>query len=95
VPGPNWSDDDPADVAKLRENIGAVVGLVSQAAIARVRLTLDDVRRWHAGIHTGCSVPSAAYVGNVRGDPSYPDLVDYEAGVGPTLADGFPERVGV
>jgi len=65
----------------MRGNIGVVVGLASQAATARVRLTLDDVRRWHAGIYAGCSVPSSAYVGNVRGDPSYPDLLDYEVGV--------------
>lgn len=56
---------------------------------------MDDLRHWHRTLYEGCTVPSAAYVGTYRGDPSSADLTDYEVGVGPLMPDGYPERVGV
>lgn len=57
--------------------------------------TPATVTAWHSQLYAGCQVPSAVYVGHLRGDVSQPDLVDYEVGIGPVLADGYAERVGV
>jgi fido (protein-threonine AMPylation protein) len=56
---------------------------------------LAHTREWHQRIYEGCSVPARCYVGDFRGDPTHPELVDYEVGVGPTLPDGWPQGVGV
>jgi fido (protein-threonine AMPylation protein) len=57
--------------------------------------TADDLREWHRMLYANCNVPVACYVGNFRGDSAYPELVDYEVGVGSLLTDGLPECVGV
>lgn len=90
----DWVDDDPADATRIVTNIGAAVA--DAAAIAQRRGTVDqlDLKNWHSIIYNGCTVPSAAYVGHFRGEP-HPDVADYEVGVGPTMPDGYPDRVGV
>jgi hypothetical protein len=95
VPGPHWSDDDPADQARIAANCAGVLATVRDAAHQRRVPSAADARAWHAALYAGCTVPPPAYVGNFRGDGVYPELVDYEVGVGPKLSDGYPERVGV
>ena len=92
--GPDWLDDHPGDAARISANVRAVLDDVDQRGTTRTPLSEDDVRRWHRGLYAGCRVPSSSYVGRLRGD-AVPGLVDYEVGVGPVLADGWPERVGV
>jgi fido (protein-threonine AMPylation protein) len=95
VPGPNWSDDDPSDLARIASNCQAVLRDASVRAGARELLTADRLCEWHRKIYESCRVPSAEYVGNFRGDTTQPDLVDYEVGIGRLQTDGYPERVGV
>jgi hypothetical protein len=95
VAGPAWSDDDPSDQGQIVANCRRLLAHIRTDARARRTPTADGIKGWHATIYQGCVVPAAAYIGNFRGDPSHPDLTDYEVGVGPTLADGYPERVGV
>ena len=90
-----WSDDDPGDQGRIVANCQRLLAEIRTAALVRQAATADDVKRWHTTIYEGCVVPPASYAGNFRGDPRHPELVDYEVGVGPTLADGYPERVGV
>lgn len=94
MPGPNWSDDAPADAELLAANLTEVVADVHRLAVDRVALSAADLRRWHEDRYDGCVLPSAAYVGRFRGDP-HPDVVDYEVAVGPDMPDGYPERAGV
>ncbi len=93
--GPGWSDDQPGDQARIAANCGRLLVEIRAAAQARQTPTEDETKRWHTAIYEGCAVPAAVYVGNFRGDPHYRDLLDREVGVGPTLADGYPERMGV
>jgi hypothetical protein len=58
-------------------------------------ITAETVRRWHRMLYRDCTVPSSSYLGNFRGDVKFPDLVDYEVGVGVIASDGYLERVGV
>jgi hypothetical protein len=94
VPGPNWSDDDPADSQRILTNVAQALGDASQMAATRTTPTADDLRRWHTMVFAGCTVPSPSDVGGFRGD-AHVDLVDYEVGVGPIMADGYPECMGV
>lgn len=94
MPGPNWSDDDPADTPRILVNIGGAMADVLGLATARTLLTEADLKRWHSIVYAGCSLPSPAYLGRFRGE-AHADLVDYEVGVGPAMPDGLPDRVGV
>ncbi len=40
-------------------------------------------------------MPVAGYVGHFRGDPSVPELIAYEVGLGGRMPDGYPEKMGV
>lgn len=93
--GPGWSDDQPGDQTRIAANCGRLLVEIRAAAQAHQTPTAAETKRWHAAIYEGCAVPAAAYVGNFRGDAHYRDLTDYEVGVGPTLADGYPERMGL
>ncbi|MFP5376912.1 MAG: Fic family protein [Acidimicrobiia bacterium] len=94
MPGPNWSDDDLADAQRIVVNVTRALADVSQLAAARSVLAETDLKRWHSIVYGGCTVPSATYVGRFRGE-AHADLADYEVGVGPTMPDGLPDRVGV
>jgi len=93
--GPAWNDDLSVDLARIGANCAEVLWQVKRDAPFRLTPTLVEVRRWHEGIYEGCSVPSSEYVGHFRGDGNYPDLVDYEVGLGPFLSDGRREKEGV
>ena len=93
--GPNWSDDDPADARRINDNCRAALSAVRQGGQERRAFDAADICSWHATMYAGCAVPSPAYVGRFRGDRMAADLIDYEVGIGPTLDDGYPERVGV
>jgi hypothetical protein len=95
VAGPDWADDHPADAARIGVNCGALLADLAAAAAQRALPTLADACGWHRRIYDGCAVPADCYVGNFRGDPAYPELADYEVGVGAMLADGLPEKMGV
>jgi hypothetical protein len=94
VAGPNWSDDDPADSQRILTNVAQALGEVRQLAAARTTPTVDDLRRWHTVVFTGCTLPSPTYAGGFRGD-AHADLIDYDVGVGPIMPDGYPECTGV
>ena len=93
--GPPWTDDQPADSPRIVNNCRTVITQILKDAPFRLTPDLDKARRWHDDIYSGVTVPSLEYVGHFRGDPNYPDLLDYEVGVGPTLPDGLPDRVGI
>ena len=92
---PPWNDDDPADLPTIATNTGALIDRLRAASPVRRTPVASDVCAWHAVIYAGCQVPVPAYVGRFRGDPDVPELVGYEVGVGPTLPDGYPDRVGL
>lgn len=93
--GPVWNTDHPADTGRLMNNAANLVGLLTAAAPARALPVLSDVLSWHSTLYAGCRVPVPGYVGHFRGDPSIPDLVGYEVGIGHPQLDGLPEKVGV
>ena len=95
MPGPTWNDDAPRDATRIAANADALVRTFVANAGQRAQPTLATVCDWHVQLYRGCSVPSAQYVGALRGDTSRPDLVDYEVGIGPSQSDGLPEKVGV
>lgn len=92
--GPDWSDDHPSDRSRIAANVASVVADVTSLAGTRGTVTADVVKRWHADLYAGCTVPASSYLGTFRGE-AHPDIVDYEVGVGPTMPDGYPDRVGV
>lgn len=95
MPGPVWNGDDPSDAARLENNSADLLNDLRTQAPRRVLATADGIRSWHQRIYAGCHVPVSGYAGRLRGDASVPELVGYEVGVGPLLADGFPEKCGV
>ncbi len=92
--GPDWVDDDPADAARIVTNVAVAIADAAARARTRATITARDLREWHSIIYDGCVVPSTAYIGHFRGEPE-PDVADYEVGFGPTMPDGYPDRVGV
>ena len=80
--GTPWNDDDPADAALVTTNVLAIAQQIHANSPARAPLTLKTLQEWHVRLFAGCVVPVSAYVGNFRGDPSVPELVDYEVQVG-------------
>jgi Fic/DOC family len=95
VPGPVWDLDDLGDTTRLAHNSTQLVRDFRRRARDRSIPSVDDALGWHSRIYASCRVPVAGYVGHFRGDPSVPDLVDYEVGGGPLRPDGLPEKVGV
>ncbi len=95
VPGPPWNDDDPADRARIRKNVGSLLTELRAIALGRVMPGMAEVQRWHAACYTGCKLPVAGYAGHFRGDPMVPELIGYEVGVGTRQLDGWPSKVGV
>lgn len=95
MPGPSWDGDDPTHLAKIGASCASLVSDLAAAAPSRAVPSLSDAASWHRRIYDGCTVPAAAYLGHFRGDPSHPELVGYEVGVGPDMPDGLPEKVGV
>jgi len=92
---PVWNNDEPSDAARIAQNATALVaGLAAQSQLRRT-LTATDICDWHTSLYEGCSLPFAGYVGRFRGDPGVVHLVEYELGVGPPLADGWPQGMGV
>lgn len=94
MPGPNWSDDNPADRSRIESQVAVAATDAALLGVQRGALCADDLKRWHSTVYEGCVVPVSDYVGRFRGEPPT-DLVDYEVGVGRVLADGLPEGVGV
>lgn len=94
MPGPPWDDDDPADRATILANIDRLVRSMRANAGVRTVPDVAVVQRWHADIYDSCHLPVAGYAGHFRGEPTVPELVGYEVGVGPRQADGYPDRVG-
>lgn len=92
--GPPWDSDDPGDHPIIAGNVRALLTHL-QATSAGDPPDIADVLDWHTRLYAGCAVPVRGYVGHFRGDPGIPELIGYEVGVGPTMADGLPERVGV
>lgn len=95
MPGPSWADDDPIDVPRIGANCQHLLADLAAAAPRRAELNLSDACAWHFRIYNGCRVAVPDYLGHFRGDTARPALVGYEVGVGPDLADGLPEKVGV
>lgn len=92
---PAWDEDDPRDLPTISANVATLVRQFQLDAKLRATPTSDDVRSWHSQLYVGCAVPVPGYVGHFRGDADVAELLGYEVGVGPVLADGLPERVGV
>lgn len=90
-----WNDDHLADQDRIAGNARRLIEQLASAAHLRSVPTTAELRRWHEVLYDGCTIPVVGFVGHFRGDPTITELVDYEVGVGATLADGFPDRVGV
>lgn len=95
MPGPNWSDDDPADQAAIVANVPRALAAAIVLADGRTMPSALDLKSWHCSIYAECNVPSPSYIGHFRGQAGQSHITDYEVAVGPVLADGFPDRVGV
>lgn len=88
---PDWNEDQPGDLPRIIENVGALWPSVESDARHRPAPSIDLVLEWHRRIYDGVSVPDPDYVGAFRdSDPTRPCLVDYEVGVGTT--QGFLAR---
>lgn len=95
MPGPAWDDDDAADAPLILANIASRLAELRAAAAKRRAPTIGEVQRWHAACYAGCKLPAAGYAGHFRGDPTVPELVGYEVGIGQRQPDGWPSKVGV
>jgi hypothetical protein len=89
-----WDSDNPGDHLVIVANVRALLTQMKATAGGEPP-DVADVVDWHARLYAGCTVPVPGYVGHFRGDDEIPELVGYEVGVGPTMTDGLPERVGV
>lgn len=95
MPGPVWDEDDPRDTALIAANADTLVRQFAADAATREPPTLTLACSWHQHLYADCRVPSAQYRGGLRGDPTRPDLVGYEVGIGAVQSDGWPDKVGV
>lgn len=95
MPGPPWGDDLPSDSAKIRANVEQLLRVLRVDAPGRAVPGIAVAQRWHAAIYDGCRLPVAGYAGHFRGDPTVPELLGYDVGVGPRRSDGYPDRVGL
>jgi hypothetical protein len=92
---PSWQEDDPRNLSLIQRNAAQLITVLRATAAERVLTTCEELCRWHARIYAGCEVPVASYVGHFRGDPTVPELIDYEVGLGARLKDGNLEKMGV
>jgi hypothetical protein len=92
---PSWQDDDPKNLPLIQGNAAQLITELGASATERILPTCDELCRWHARLYAGCEVPVAGYIGHFRGDPTVPELVDYEVGLGTQLRDGNLEKMGV
>jgi hypothetical protein len=92
---PSWQEDDPNTLILITGNAAQLISELRDAAAERILPTCEELCRWHARLYTGCEVPVAGYVGHFRGDPTVPELIGYEVGLGPRLKDGNLEKMGV
>jgi hypothetical protein len=92
---PSWQDDDPKNLSLIQGNAAQLITELDASATERILPTCEELCRWHARLYAGCEVPVAGYVGHFRGDPTVPELVDYEVGLGSQLKDGNLEKMGV
>jgi hypothetical protein len=92
---PSWQEDDPKNRSLIQRNAAQLITELRAAAAERILPTSEELCRWHARLYAGCAVPVAGYVGHLRGDPTIPELIDYEVGLGGRLKDGNLEKMGV
>jgi fido (protein-threonine AMPylation protein) len=92
---PSWHEDDPRNLSLIQRNAAQLMMELRAAADQRILPTPEELCRWHTQLYAGCEVPVLGYVGHLRGDPAVTELIDYEVGLGPTLKDGNPEKMGV
>ncbi len=85
---PQWNNDPPGDIPRIRANLVALATGQFLDAPARNVPTLAMACDWHRAIFDGVPLPNAAYSGNFRGDPRFTDLLTYEVQVG--KHDGAP-----
>ena len=92
---PWWQEDDPKNLSLIQGNVAKLITELRATATDRVLPTREELCRWHARLYAGCDVPIAGYVGHLCGDPTVPELIDYEVGLGARLKDGNPEKMGL
>jgi hypothetical protein len=92
---PSWQEDDPKNLSLIKGNVAQLITELRATAADRLLPTCEEMCRWHARLYAGCEVPVAGYVGHFRGDPTVPELIDYEVGLGGRLKDGNLEKMGV
>ena len=92
---PSWQEDDPKNLSLIQGNVARLITELRATAAERLLPTCEELCRWHARLYAGCDVPVAGYVGHFRGDPTVPQLIDYEVGLGARLKDGNLEKMGV
>ncbi len=80
--GAPWNDDDPADASLIATNALALVRQIHTESPTRAPLAFETLHEWHRRLFEGCTVPAPGYLGNFRGEPSVPELSDYEVQVG-------------
>ena len=95
MPSPVWNADARSDLSRIGTNAAALLAGLSGAADQRRLPDLDTALSWHRQLYAGCAVPVPGYVGHFRVDPSIPQLVGYEVGMGPRQPDRLPSKVGV
>jgi hypothetical protein len=95
LPGPPWDADSPADEQRIGLNAGRLVRSLRRVAHLRTAPSVAQALSWHKRLYAGCTVPVPGYVGHFRGDPTVPELLDYEVGVGAIAADGYFEKMGL
>ena len=92
---PSWQEDDPNNLSLIQGNVAQLITELRATAPARLLPTCEELCRWHALLYVGCEVPVAGYAGHFRGDPTVPELIGYEVGLGARLKDGNLEKMGV
>lgn len=90
--GPAWNSDPPGTEAVIAGNLPSIYTQLAAEAQTRPVPSLDLAMSWHQQLYDGVPVPSPSYIGNPRDtDPSHPDLIEYEVGVG--QKQGVPSQL--
>ncbi|HEY5820777.1 MAG TPA: Fic family protein [Propionibacteriaceae bacterium] len=92
---PSWEQDYRGDLSRIQANVAGLLADLREETAQRTFPDKTTMRIWHSRLYAGCRVPVAGYVGHFRGDPSVPELTEYEVGIGLEQTDGLPEKLGV
>jgi len=77
----SWDEDPPGYTRRIVDNLAVLSDEIEALANSRQRPSIAMAVDWHRRAYAGIPLPVDYFAGNVRGDPGFPELVDYEVEV--------------